>query len=182
MLFRSKSLSLYSNFQHLPLGDLQYPPHSKVPIQKYFVQVEASTASNEFVVFSGYGSSAPTGTFSLPFPASPIYTLHSTTEDSLSVSFSQQPTNWGTNWVGGNVSYSVVASPDSTLIHPLPLLSSLHSKLLQGQMPASLTIQNFNYENIPGLNYEGYTQQEFSTAELNHALFANDFLYLLFME
>lgn len=178
----TKSISLYLNFQHFPLGDLQYPPHSKVPIQKYWVQVEASTANNEFVAFNSYGNTAPTGTLSVPFPATPIYTLNSTTEDSLSVSFTQQPSIWSTNWFGGNVSYSISASPDSTQIHPLSLLSSLHSKLLQGQMPTSLTIQRFNYESIPSLDYKGYIQQEASTAVLSHPFFANDLVYLLFME
>jgi hypothetical protein len=178
----TKNIDLYLNFQHFPLGDLQYPPHSKVPIQKYWLQVEASTANNEFVAFNGYGSTGPTGTLSLPFPASPIYTLNSNIEDSLSVSFSQKPTNWGASWLGGNVIFGIGAPPDSTVIHPLSLLNSLHSKLLAGHMPTSLSIQNFSYEIIPGLDYNGFNKQTSSTEVLSHPLFANNLLYLLFFD
>jgi hypothetical protein len=178
----TKNLSLYSYYAPLPLGDLQYPPHSVVPVQKYALDVDASTANGEYLSYRTFGATPPSGTLTLPLPAIPIYTLNSTANDSFSVSFSQRPTNYGTNWSTGNINMSIIASPDSTQIRPLPLLTSLHSKLLQGQTLSTLTLQNFNYENIPGVDYNSYYLHQTNSAQVTKNPFASDLLYLKFVE
>jgi hypothetical protein len=77
---------------------------------------------------------------------------------------------------------SIIASPDSTQIRPLPLLTSLHSKLLQGQTLSTLTLQNFNYENIPGVDYNSYYLHQTNSAQVTKNPFASDLLYLKFVE
>jgi hypothetical protein len=152
----AKSLSLYSFYERLPLGDLQYPLQRQVPVQKYFTQVEATTANSEFLAYNTYGNTGPTGTVNVPFPATPIYTLNSTASDSFSVSFSQPPTAYSTVWTvgsAGNITMSIGAPPDTTLTHPMTLLTSLHSKILQGQTLSPFTIQNFSYDMVPGVDY-----------------------------
>ena len=178
----TKYLLLYNYYQSLPLGDLQYPPKSRVPLQKYYTDVEASTLNSEFVAYRTFGATPPTGTLAVPFPATPIYSLNSTTNDSFSVSFTQQPTLYTTNWSAGNVNVSINAAPDSMLIRALPLLSSLHSKLLQGQSLSSLSLQNFGYETAAGQTYSSYFTYETNPVQLTQNRFASDLIYLFFLE
>jgi hypothetical protein len=178
----TKYLLLYNYYQSLPLGDLQYPPKSKVPAEKYYLAVEATTANNEFLAYRTYGATPPTGTLAVPFPATPVYTLNSTTTDSFSISFSQQPTLYTTNWSAGNINVSINASPDSTLIRALPFVTALHSKLLQGQTMSGLALQNFGYETLAGQTYSSYYSYETNPQQLVYNRFATDLLYLIFLQ
>jgi hypothetical protein len=178
----TKYLLLYSYYQSLSLGDLQYPPKKRVPAQKYAVDVEATSPNSEFLAYRTFGAAPPAGTLSVPFPANPIYTLNSTTNDSFSVSFAQQPTNYTTNWSAGNLNVSINAAPDSMLIRALPLVTSLHSKLLQGQSLSGLALQNFDYEIAAGQTYASYYTHQTNPQQLIQNPFASDLLYLLFLE
>jgi hypothetical protein len=178
----TKTLNLYGYYQRLPLADLQYPPPSQVSFQKYYWEVDATTANNEFLTYRNYASNPPTGTLNPPLPATPIYTLNSTSNDSFSVSFSQQPTSYATAWTIGsasNIQLSIGAPPDSTLTHPLPLLTSLHSKMLQGQTLSPFTVQNFSYDMVPGVDYNSRILHSTNPAT---ALipYASELLYLNF--
>lgn len=178
----TKYLLLYSYYQSLPLGDLQFPPQGRVPAQKYAVDVEASSQNNEFLVYRTFGAIPPKGTLTVPFPATSIYTLNSTTNDSFSVSFAQQPTNYTTNWSAGNINVSINAAPDSMLIRALPLVTSLHSKLLQGQPLSGLALQNFGYETAAGQTYATYYSHQTNPQQLIQNPFASDLLYDIFLE
>jgi hypothetical protein len=178
----TKYLLLYSYYQSLPLGDLQYPPKNGVPALKYEVDVEAFSTNSEFLIYRAFGATPPTGTLTVPFPAMPIYTLNSTTNDSFSVSFAQQPTIYTTNWSAGNVNVSINAAPDSILIRALPLVTSLHSRLLQGQSLSSLALQNFGYETAGGQTYTSYYAHQSNPQQLIENLFASDLLYDIFLE
>jgi len=178
----TKYLLLYSYYQSLPLGDLQFPPQGRVPAQKYAVDIEASSQNNEFLVYRTFGAIPPKGTLTVPFPATSIYTLNSTTNDSFSVSFAQQPTNYTTNWSAGNINVSINAAPDSMLIRALPLVTSLHSKLLQGQPLSGLALQNFGYETAAGQTYATYYSHQTNPQQLIQNPFASDLLYDIFLE
>jgi hypothetical protein len=177
----STYLTLYDYFEPVAIGDLQYPPRSRVPMQKYSLMIDASTANNEFLSYSTYGVTPPTGTVTPPFPTTPIYTLNSTTNDSFSVSFAQLPTSYSTSWSAGNISISIGNPPDSTHVRALALVSSLHSKLLQGKSLSGLAIQNFGYATIPGLLYSGYfTPQTNPVANLTSP-YASTLSYFIFL-
>ena len=178
----TKYLLLYSYYQPLAQGDLQYPPRNKVPVQKYSYGVESTTQNNEFLAFRKFGVAAPVGTLNIPFPTTPIYTLNSTKNDSFSVSFAQAPTNYTTSWSVGNVTMVITTPPDSSQLRPLTLLTTLHSKLLQGQSLSGLALQNFGYETIPGLTYSAYFAHQTDPQQLLNNGFANDLLYLIFMQ
>ncbi|HTR28496.1 MAG TPA: hypothetical protein VMH27_04460 [Puia sp.] len=178
----TKYLLLYSYYQSLPQGDLQYPPKGGVPAQKYAVDVEATSQNGEFLVYRTFGAIPPTGTLSVPFPATPIYTLNSTANDSFSVSFAQRPTNYTTNWSAGNINVSITASPDSMLIRALPLASSLQSKLLQGKSLTGLALQNFGYETVAGQTYASYYTHQTNPQQLVQNPFASDLLYDIFLQ
>ena len=174
----TKYLSLYLYWQPLPAADLQYPPQNLVPFQKYALDVDAST-STEYISYRTFASAPPpAGTLTLPFPATPIYTLNSTANDSFSVSFTQQPTNYGTAWTAGNIDVSIIAPPDSTQIKALPLLTALNSKLLKGQTLSTLAIQNFTYQSISGVDYNSYFLHQTNSTQLNTNPFVNYLLYI----
>jgi hypothetical protein len=146
------------------------------------VDVEATSPNSEFLAYRTFGAAPNAGTMSVPFPANPIYTLNSTTNDSFSVSFAQQPTNYTTNWSAANINVSINAAPDSILIRALPLVTSLHSKLLKGQSLSGLALQNFDYEIAAGQTYATYYTHQTNPQQLIQNPFASDLLYLYFLE
>jgi hypothetical protein len=172
----SKYQSLYLYWSNQTLADLQYPPQSVVPFQKYALDVDASTAT-EYINYLTFANTPPTGTLTLPFPVTPIYTLNATANDSFSVTFSQQPTDYGTVWAAGDIGVTIIAPPDSTQVKALPLLTSLNSKLLQGRTLNTLAIQNFMYESVLGVNYNSYFQHQTNSNQMNTKPFASDLHY-----
>jgi hypothetical protein len=174
----TKYQSLYGYDQHLAIGDLQYPPQNRVPFQKYALNLDVSTAT-EYVNYQTYGSTPlPAGAFTLPRPATPIYTLNATANDNFSVSFSQRPTDYGTDWAAGKVYVTIIAPPDSAQIKALPLLTALNSRLLQGQTLGTLAIQDFKYENISGVDYLTYFLHQTSSTPTSTNPFASYLLYV----
>jgi hypothetical protein len=145
-------------------------------MQKYALEVEASTPT-EYINYQTFGAPPAAGTLTLPFPTTPIYTLNTTANDSFSVSFSQQPTNYGTLWSAGNIDVSIIAPPDSTKIKALPLLTSLNSKLLQGRTLSTLALLTFTYESVPGMEYNSYFLHQTNSAQMNTNPFTSDLQY-----
>jgi hypothetical protein len=176
----SKFLWIYNYYQTLPLGDAQYPPTGLTPIQKFWLEAQASSATNEFVSYRTFNEGPP-AMVTLPITSTPIYILNSTTSDSFSVSFTQKPTICSSNWSAGNISVTVSSMPDSAQLHPVAFIQSLNSRMLQGKPLTPLTIQNFSYETIPGLDYNGYIlHQTDPLQEKTQPYFASDLIYLKF--
>lgn len=134
-------------------GDGEYPPKKKVPMQKYVCNIQATTTNKELAQYQTYADSVPTV---LPYPASPVYTLHSKQSNNFSVSFTQKPMLYTTGWQAGNISILISAPPDSVNLRPLDLLNSLKSKMLAAQSLSSLTLTNFGYYVVPGVDYNDY--------------------------
>ena len=112
----------------------------------------------------------------------PIYALNSMENDSFAVSFAQGLTNYTTSWSVGNITMAITASPDSSQLRPLTLLTYLHSKLLQGQSLTGLSIQNFGYETVPGVSYSGYFAHQTDPQQLVNNVFATDLIYDIFLQ
>jgi hypothetical protein len=135
------------------IADLEYPPENIVPVQKYLVYADATTSSNESVSYTTFSDFVPTV---LPWPATPIYALGATQNNSFSITFSQAPTLYSTIWSAGNTSVLIYAPPDSTTLQPLNLVNSLKSKMLQGQSLSALKFAGINYSIAPSVDYNGY--------------------------
>jgi hypothetical protein len=177
----SKTLDLYNYWQSLPLADLQYPPKYAIPIQLYALDIDASTADNQYISYRSSGD-APAGTLNLPFPANPVYTLNSTQNNNLTVSFTQKPTSYGASYSTAKVGISFTLPPDSTHFQPLSFMNAINSKMLQGQSLSNMTIQNFNYETVGGgLDYSGFFLWQTNPAK-NARPLSSELLYFKFMQ
>lgn len=130
--------------------DLLYPPKG---VQLYELLTFTSNLSEESYLFYSYGPTVPT---SLPFPTSPSYTVLANQPDNFSVQFPGiRPSNYEVTCVGDSVTLYVLASPDSTVQHPITLLNGLNSKMLHGQGYANVATQTFTWDLYPGLDYAG---------------------------
>jgi hypothetical protein len=153
----TKYLTLYLGADPISLADLQYPSPAKVPIQRYYLYTNATTPQNESASYVAAGNSVPT---TLPYPATPIYSVTSAQNDNFSVSFTQKPTEYESSWKFGNSYFDIIASPDSTTLHPQDVLNGLKSKMLQGQSLSGLSYLGFGYTLVPGVNYGDYLTQQ----------------------
>jgi hypothetical protein len=144
-------VELWGNLYSTPSlpADVEYPVTG---IQTFQLNSAAfNTSAKEEIMFYSYGTTVPT---SLPFPPSQAYTIHSNQQDSFTVTFSSvKPSAYSTSWTAGNISFSTIAPPDSTVLHPYTLLAGSGSKLLQGQSFGPLTLQNFYWQQVAGMNY-----------------------------
>jgi hypothetical protein len=113
----------------------------------------------------------------IPFSATPIYTLNATANNNFSVSFSQQPTSYSIYLSTSNVYATVIAPPDSTQVGVLALLTSLNSKWLKSQNLGLLKVQEFSYESVQGFNYNHYFQHQADSTQIYAHQFASDLQY-----
>ena len=129
-----------------------YPPSL---VEKYELRIYAHTPDKKsYISYYSYGPQVPQ---TMPFPDSTSYTLNSTQPDNFSVTFlTVRPTYANTVWVTSNVNWTVFASPDSTQLHPLSMLSSLNSRMLRQQNLSSLSFSSFGYGTADQLNYQDY--------------------------
>ncbi len=168
---------LFNYYDRLTMGDLQYPPQGLTPVQQYWTQITSSTPDNEFVTYRTFGNPPPSS-YTIPYPASPIYTFNAATQDSFSVTFAQKPTLYTVNYAAGNILVSINASPDSAQLRPLPFLIAINSRILRGKDLSTLAIQNFGYETLFGLDYNGYFARQTDPVQVTkHPYFATDLLY-----
>jgi hypothetical protein len=144
----SNVVDLFITPYNITLADLEYPAKG---VQQYELYTIASNPSKESYGFYFYGNSIPTG---LPFPTAATYTIQTNQEDNFAVQFlAPRPSVYDMNWTVGPINLTVFASPDSTSLHPSTLLSSLHSKMLQGQSFTGLTPLYFEWQQLTGLDY-----------------------------
>jgi len=129
-----------------------YPPSL---VEKYELRIYAHTLDKKsYISYYSYGPQVPQ---TMPFPDSTSYTLNSTQPDNFSVTFlTVRPTYANTVWVTSNVNWTVFASPDSTQLHPLSMLSSFNSRMLRQQNLSSLSFSSFGYGTADQLNYQDY--------------------------
>jgi hypothetical protein len=159
----TKYLSLYLDITNTTLADLQYPSPTKVPIQRYYLYTSATTLQNESATYVSTGNSIPT---TLPYPATPIYSVNSSQTDSFSISFTQKPTDYEISWKFGNSYFYIIAPADSTVLHAQNVFNGLKSKLLQGQSTNSLSYLGFGYTLVPGISYSDYLTQQCDTVKV----------------
>lgn len=144
----SNTVDLFITPYDLTLPDLEYPAKG---VEQYELYTIASNPSKESFGFYFYSNSVPTA---LPFPASATYTIQANQQDNFAVQFSApQPSLYDMTWTVGPINLTAFASPDSTSLHPYSLLSSLHSKMLQGQSFTGLTPLFFEWQRLTGLDY-----------------------------
>jgi hypothetical protein len=129
-----------------------YPPKY---VQKYGMKVQGASADGtEGFIYYNYSDSVPS---TMPFQNSSSYTLNATKNNNFSVTFNGiKPSYYATAWNTGSIGYYVWENPDSTTLMALPLLTSLHSRMLAGQDLSGLALTNFNYEMALGYYYFGW--------------------------
>jgi hypothetical protein len=131
-----------------------YPP---TLVEKYELRIYAHTPDQKnYISYYSYGPQVPP---TMPFPDSTGYTLNSTLPDNLSFTFlTVRPTYVGTQWstASSKVNWTMFSSPDSTQLHPLSMLTSLNSRMLQQQNLSSLSYVTFGYGTADQMNYQDY--------------------------
>jgi hypothetical protein len=146
----SKSLWLFST-QSGVTWDLEYP--GKL-VQKMELNVSGTNSTNDYAFYYSYGDTiSPT----LPLLGRSAYTLSSTQFNNFTEQFTTvHPSYYYTEWQAGKIYYQLYASPDSTNLNPQALLTSLNSKILQGQALSGLSLSTFYFENATGLDYADF--------------------------
>jgi hypothetical protein len=131
-----------------------YPPSV---VEKYELRIYAHTPDKQnYISYYSYGPQVPP---TMPFPDSTGYTLNSILPDHFSFTLlSVSPSYIGTQYLtaSSKVNWTIFSSPDSTQLHPLSTLSSLNSRMLQGQNLNTLSFYSFGYGTADQLNYQDY--------------------------
>jgi hypothetical protein len=146
--------TLAPGFDTTAVQNFCYPP---TLVEKYELRIYAHTLDKKnYISYYSYGSQVPP---TMPFPDSTGYALNSILPDNFSFTFlGVRPSYVGTQWVtaSSKVNWTLFSSPDSTQLHPLSMLLSLKSRMLQQQNLPSLSYDNFGYGTADQLNYQDY--------------------------
>ena len=131
---------------------LAYPTRN---IQKYALVASFLHSSNEYTNVYTAGSSVNTN-FSYPDPNS--YTITSSQNTNFAVAWNAaKPSYYTCSWGdSGVLGYTIYASPDTTTLDPIAILTTQKSKMLQGQSLTTLKLGSFGFETVQGLDYPGY--------------------------
>jgi len=157
----SKSLWLFLYLPGLQTWNLEYP---RKLVQEMELLVNASNSTNGYATYYSYGNTISPN---LPLLDQSAYTLSSTQFNNFAERFTTvHPSYYYTDWHGGNIVYQLYASPDSTNLNPQALLTSLNSKILQGQALSGLSLSSFYFENATGLDYADFFSYEHNPAQL----------------
>jgi hypothetical protein len=101
----------------------------------------ASADGTEAFIYYNYSDSVPS---TMPFQNDSSYTVNATANNDFSVTFNGiKPSYYATAWNTQNITFAVWENPDSTSLMALPLLTSLHSRMLAGQDLSGLKLTNF---------------------------------------
>jgi hypothetical protein len=140
--------------------NIEYP-RKLVQEMELFV---TATSPNGSALYYSYGDTiSPT----LPLLDQSAYTLSSMQFNNFAEKFTTvHPSYYYTQWVGGEINYQLYASPDSTNLNPQALLTSLNSKILQGQTLSGLSLYAFYFENATGFNYADFFSYVHNPAQL----------------
>jgi hypothetical protein len=133
------------------LPQLAYP---KKNIQKYAVTAAFSHGIYELAQWYACSDTINTN-ITYPDPSSYSLTANQNTQFAVTWNASK-PTYYTTYWGDATVSWTVYASPDSTTLNPVGVLTAQKSKMLQGQDLTQLTFGEFTFETVNGYNYAGY--------------------------
>lgn len=158
----SKSIWLYTNnMGGVPIPDLEYP--SKL-VQEMELNVTALTGTKGSADYYSYGNTISPN---LPLLDQSAYTLSTTQFNNFTEQFTTvHPSYYYSQWTGGKINYQLYASPDSTNLNPQALLTSLNSKILQGQALSGLSLSTFYFENATGLDYADFFSYEHNPVQL----------------
>ena len=157
----SKSIWLFYNLQDVKTWDLEYP---RKLVQEFELNVNANNSTKGYATYYSYGD---TISAALPLLDQSVYTLSSTQFNNFTEQFTTvHPSYYYTQWQAGKVDYFLYASPDSTHLNPQTLLTSLNSKMLQGQVLSGLSLSTFYFENAQGFNYANFFSYEHNPIQL----------------
>ncbi|MBS1662148.1 MAG: hypothetical protein JST68_13980 [Bacteroidetes bacterium] len=155
------------------LPDVVYPTKQ---VQKQELQVRAAT-SNSDLFFYNYGDKPPT---TLPWPDANFITLNSSSGSAFSVKWGSTPSLYSAGWNNTKITYRVYASGDSTSLNTEALLTSLHSKTLQGQTLTGFKLTDVTVDNVPGMSSIDFTTYRHSnlarTKRISQAI-SHDFAF-----
>ena len=147
-----RSLLLYNSLIS-PASDMEYP---RKVVQKYEPHIYANNSNgyNKFEYYS-YGDSIPA---TLPIPnASEAYTISASKNTNFSVKFgSAKPSYYCITLASFPVTLTLNCPPDSTMLNPVGMLTSLTSKLLKGRNLSNLVPGTFQYESAQGFKYQDF--------------------------
>jgi hypothetical protein len=151
----NKKVALFQSgaflFSGLPTDDIVYPPRGMETFEEMSLFWGPNTAT------AGVYSYGSTLSGSFPFPTVSSYSLLSAEPDSMNVKFlTVSPTWYQTELQTGHVYYYFNSSPDSTIRHPLSLLTSLNSQKLKGQSLGNLTPVSLTFQSVQGMNYSAF--------------------------
>lgn len=133
------------------MPNLEYPTKN---IQKYAITAAFSHTIWELAQWYACSNTVNTN---ITYPDPNSYTLAATQNTNFAVTWNAaKPTYYTTYWGDSIISWTVYASPDSSTLNPIGLLTAQKSKLLQGQDLTKLTIGEFQFETVNGYNYAGY--------------------------
>jgi hypothetical protein len=132
-----------SGIDTIPGADLVYP--AKRIFQKYSNNFTVSDATG--ATFSNFSDNWADSVDTNPiFIDDSYYFLSSTANNNFSVSFPKvHPGYYSSNWSTAQFTWRLDAPADSTLLHPLDLLTSLKSKLLAGKALTGMKISHFSF-------------------------------------
>ena len=147
-------LVLYDALQSatVTLPELAYPAKN---IQKYALIAQFTHNLLEVVTSYSYGNTINTN---ITYPDPNAYTLTTNNQPgSFAVSWNAaKPSCYATFWNNTNVNWTLYASPDSTTLSPLALLTAQKPRMLQGQNLTNLYLGAFLYETVQNYNYAGF--------------------------
>src|SRR5258708_5914058 len=127
-----------------------YPRAAK--FQKYYLIADFN-GTNEHLFIYSYGSAINTN---INYPPAGAYTVGSAQNNNFTVTFTAKPTYYYAELATSAITWSLYASPDSTSLNPLALITAQKSKLLQGQDLSSLKPSGLLCETVPGYGFQDY--------------------------
>jgi len=134
------------------LPQLVYPAKN---IQKYAAIGQFTHNLQEEVTSYSYGNTINTN---ITYPDPNAYTLATNNRPtSFAVSWNAtKPSYYTTFWDTPNMDWVLYASPDSTTLSPLALLTAQKPRMLQGQDLTKLYLEAFSYETVQNFNYAAF--------------------------
>ena len=150
------AITFFDPIAQINTVDVAYP--SKVAVQKYELTVAAINGNNTKISggLYSYNNTIPT---SFTLPDESTFTIASNQPGNFGVQFNGVSPSWYASRYGNSsstINWTIVASPDSTSLTPLPYFTAMNPKMLQGQDIASMKPYGFYFETVTGYNYAQY--------------------------
>jgi hypothetical protein len=144
---------LYNYFGSGLSQQIMYPSRTKM--QAYILSAKFITqATNESYAIYNYGSTVNTA---INYPPASAYSINSAQTNKFSVTFNTaKPTYYTLALTNSNIRWNFFASPDSSTVNPIGLLTAQNSKLLQGQNLSTVSLSSFGYTTVPAMGFSDY--------------------------